>query len=89
MTPWLKCDKASELTCEEVSEYLHTDLKNGLSWKDSEARRQLYGFNEFQVTTEEPLWKKYLEQVTFFIRLLFNDCNKKYVSISHEAKDGH
>lgn len=62
MAVWLKSEQASALAGQDVASYLKTDPHLGLTWKDSEIRRQLYGLNEFQVKKEEPLWKKYIEQ---------------------------
>ena len=39
------------------------DLDQGLTQVETERRRKLCGANEFDLSTPEPLWKKYLEQV--------------------------
>uniref|UniRef100_T1J4W7 Calcium-transporting ATPase n=1 Tax=Strigamia maritima TaxID=126957 RepID=T1J4W7_STRMM len=59
---WLPSEQASGLGVEDVAAYLSSDTAKGLAWAECERRQQLYGFNEFQVKVDEPLWKKYLEQ---------------------------
>ena len=62
--PFLASEEACMLSTEQVVERVQTDLHNGLSPTEAERRRTLNGFNEFQISEEEPLWKKYLGQVT-------------------------
>ncbi|KAG1714072.1 Calcium-transporting ATPase type 2C member 1 [Nymphon striatum] len=52
-------------TNEYIEERLSTSLQNGLNWLEADSRRTFHGFNEFQVKEEEPLWKKYIEQVSY------------------------
>ncbi|GFY72533.1 calcium-transporting ATPase type 2C member 1 [Trichonephila inaurata madagascariensis] len=58
----LRTDEACRWTYDEVATLLNTNIHNGLSWQEANRRLSLYGFNEFEVTQEEPLWKKYIEQ---------------------------
>ncbi|GFU78616.1 calcium-transporting ATPase type 2C member 1 [Trichonephila clavipes] len=58
----LRTDEACRWTYDEVATLLNTNIHNGLSWLEANRRLSLYGFNEFEVTQEEPLWKKYIEQ---------------------------
>lgn len=58
----LRTEEACGLSYDEVSSILNADFTNGLSWPEAERRLSLYGYNEFEVTAEEPLWKKYIEQ---------------------------
>lgn len=60
----LPTDEASSQPFEEVAARLQTDLRTGLSWEEASSRLKISGYNEFDVATEEPLWKKYLEQVS-------------------------
>lgn len=62
-TKCLSTEEASKQPFEEVAARLQTDLRTGLSWPEAESRLKIHGRNEFDVATEEPLWKKYLEQV--------------------------
>ncbi|KIH58931.1 e1-E2 ATPase [Ancylostoma duodenale] len=41
---------------------LRSDASAGLSTAEASLRRQYHGYNEFEVTEQEPLWKKYTEQ---------------------------
>ncbi|GFT12919.1 calcium-transporting ATPase type 2C member 1 [Nephila pilipes] len=58
----LRTDEACRWTYDEVATLLNTNIHSGLSWQEANRRLSLYGFNEFEVTQEEPLWKKYIEQ---------------------------
>lgn len=60
----LSTEEASKQPFEEVAARLETDIRSGLSWEEADARLKAHGPNEFEVKTEEPLWKKYLEQVS-------------------------
>lgn len=63
----LRTEEACAWSYDEVATLLNTDIHNGLSFKEANHRLSLFGPNEFEVTQEEPLWKKYIEQVgTFF-----------------------
>lgn len=42
---------------------LRSDATAGLSTAEATRRRQFHGYNEFDVSEHEPIWKKYLEQV--------------------------
>lgn len=60
----LSTEEASKQPFEEVAARLETDIRTGLSWEEADARLKVHGCNEFDVKTEEPLWRKYLEQVS-------------------------
>jgi P-type Ca2+ transporter type 2C len=62
MMSFLNSESACTISSDEVSNILKCDLKNGLSEVEVMTRRKLYGFNEFAVKNDEPLWKKYLEK---------------------------
>uniref|UniRef100_A0A915DEQ0 Calcium-transporting ATPase n=1 Tax=Ditylenchus dipsaci TaxID=166011 RepID=A0A915DEQ0_9BILA len=53
---------ASANSIEECATELRTDLHNGLSAIDATQRLQLTGYNEFQMTVKESLFRKYIEQ---------------------------
>ena len=57
---------AAEAAVSEVSEVilrLCADTSRGLSDKQAEQRRKVHGLNEFIIKEDDPLWKKYLNQV--------------------------
>ncbi|KAK5976700.1 ATPase secretory pathway Ca2+ transporting 1, partial [Trichostrongylus colubriformis] len=41
---------------------LRSDASSGISSAEATLRRQYHGYNEFEVTEQDPLWKKYSEQ---------------------------
>lgn len=59
---WLSAEQASGMTAGDVEWQLQTTIREGLSWKESDNRRKILGPNEFVVTEEDPLWKKYIDQ---------------------------
>eukprot|EP00064_Thunnus_orientalis_P018048 superscaffoldBa00004030_g18137 len=62
MVPVLTSKKASELPVNEVSCVLQADLQRGLTQEEVSRRRNYHGWNEFDISEEEPLWKKYISQ---------------------------
>lgn len=39
------------------------DLQGGLTQEEVRRRRAYHGWNEFDISEDEPLWKKYISQV--------------------------
>ncbi|XP_056141546.1 calcium-transporting ATPase type 2C member 1 isoform X2 [Lampris incognitus] len=62
MVPVLASKKASELPVNEVACILQADLQMGLTHEEVSRRRAYHGWNEFDISEEEPLWKKYISQ---------------------------
>ncbi|KAH0503546.1 Calcium-transporting ATPase type 2C member 1 [Microtus ochrogaster] len=62
MIPVLTSKKASELPVSEVAGILQADLQNGLNKSEVSHRRAFHGWNEFDISEDEPLWKKYISQ---------------------------
>uniref|UniRef100_A0A8C3AKP3 P-type Ca(2+) transporter n=1 Tax=Cyclopterus lumpus TaxID=8103 RepID=A0A8C3AKP3_CYCLU len=70
MVPVLTSRKASELPVHEVVCVLQVrsprpasaDLQVGLTQEEVSRRRTYHGWNEFDISEEEPLWKKYISQ---------------------------
>ncbi|KAM6910512.1 calcium-transporting ATPase type 2C member 1 [Xenentodon cancila] len=62
MVPVLTSRKASELPVNEVACVLQADLQHGLTQEEVSRRRNYHGWNEFDISEEEPLWKKYISQ---------------------------
>ena len=63
MMNWVSSEKAAELSYYETARHLNTDIQQGLTVVEATRRQRLHGFNEFDVKEDEPLWKKYLDQV--------------------------
>uniref|UniRef100_A0A8B9THS3 Calcium-transporting ATPase n=1 Tax=Anas platyrhynchos TaxID=8839 RepID=A0A8B9THS3_ANAPL len=62
MIPVLSSKKASELPIDEVASILQANLQNGLKNCEVCHRRAFHGWNEFDISEDEPLWKKYISQ---------------------------
>nr|XP_020473106.1 calcium-transporting ATPase type 2C member 1 isoform X1 [Monopterus albus] len=62
MVPVLTSRKASELPVDEVASILQADLQLGLTQGEVSRRRAYHGWNEFDISEDEPLWRKYLSQ---------------------------
>ncbi|KAM4579767.1 calcium-transporting ATPase type 2C member 1 isoform 2-T2 [Odontesthes bonariensis] len=62
MVPVLTSRKASELPVNEVACVLQADLQSGLTSEEVSRRRAYHGWNEFDISEEEPLWRKYISQ---------------------------
>ena len=50
-------------TAADVVSRLCADCAAGLTEEEVERRRKVFGRNEFTIKEEEPLWRKYLNQV--------------------------
>lgn len=70
MLRYMKATEASSLSCFEVGHKTATDLKYGLTSVEVADRHRVHGYNEFHITQEEPLWKKYIAQVSTATHLL-------------------
>ncbi|KAJ8371481.1 hypothetical protein AAFF_G00307990 [Aldrovandia affinis] len=62
MIPVLASRRASELPVNEVACLLQAELQYGLTHSEVSRRRAYHGWNEFEISEEEPLWRKYLSQ---------------------------
>ena len=51
-------------SAQEVASRMSANLHYGLSSYEVERRRKMVGSNEFEISEDDPLWKKYLDQVT-------------------------
>ena len=50
-------------SAQEVASRMSANLHYGLSSYEVERRRKMVGSNEFEISEDDPLWKKYLDQV--------------------------
>ena len=62
---FFSADKAAALTTEDVLQRLESNTHGGLTTKEADRRIRVHGHNEFEIAKEEPLWRKYLDQVRF------------------------
>ena len=71
---YMASGEACSLGFNSVAHRVHADLQHGLSTSEADRRRRVHGHNDFEITEEEPLWKKYLAQVKilFIIYPMFN-----------------
>ena len=59
----LRASEASSSSVVEVMQRLRVDADGGLSAGEAERRRRVHGFNELLISEEEPIWRKYINQV--------------------------
>lgn len=62
--------EASSLPFQDIASQLETDLHRGLTDFEVNRRRKNHGYNEFEISDDEPLWKKYLGQVKMWKKYL-------------------
>ena len=60
----LRSDEAACLPYQTVVARLRTSPHTGLPHAEATRRRRVHGYNEFDISEDEPLWKKYLGQVS-------------------------
>uniref|UniRef100_A0AAQ5YEM3 Calcium-transporting ATPase n=1 Tax=Amphiprion ocellaris TaxID=80972 RepID=A0AAQ5YEM3_AMPOC len=92
MVPVLTSRKASELPVNEVVCILQADQQLGLTQEEVSRRRVYHGWNEFDISEEEPLWKKYISQfkdplillllASAVISVLIVECESPVVCVS-------
>ena len=59
----MRASEAAVSTAADVVSRLCADCAAGLTEDEVERRRKVFGRNEFTIKEEEPLWRKYLNQV--------------------------
>ena len=60
----LRAQDAATYGVEAVLRKLGAKASKGLSNLEAEERRKVHGANEFLIKEDDPLWKKYLNQVS-------------------------
>ena len=63
MMTLLSSEKVTCLDVQEVERTFKTDVNAGLTNEEATQRRKTYGTNEFDAGEDDPLWKKFLNQV--------------------------
>ncbi|GFR98074.1 calcium-transporting ATPase, partial [Elysia marginata] len=62
MMSLLRSSAAVGLTVDQVVDQLQTDLDAGLTSAEAGRRCKVHGPNNFEISVDDPLWKKYLDQ---------------------------
>ena len=62
--------QAAKLSLDEITKHFRTDTVSGLSKEEVERRRKIHGLNEFDVVEETPLWRKYIDQVLYYLHII-------------------
>ena len=77
MTIIMETKEASSYTIDQILHTLDTNVEHGLTSVEVDRRRQLHdGFNEMNIKEDEPLWKKYIQQVRNYSYLdSYSFCN--------------
>ena len=57
-------DQAAAMTVDGVTEACRTSLQLGLTHEEARHRLTVHGPNTFEITKQDPLWKKYLDQAS-------------------------
>lgn len=63
MLQFKSAEEAGKLSTDDIIYKLRADPQRGLTTNEAERRLMVHGYNEFEISKEDPLWKKYLEQV--------------------------
>jgi len=70
----LKSSEAAQMSYHDIAVQLEVDIQVGLSEYEVGQRRRNHGYNEFDITDEEPLWKKYLGQACYQCIIHISTC---------------
>ena len=60
----MRASEAAVSTVADVVSRLSADCAIGLTATEVERRRKVFGRNEFVIKKDEPLWRKYINQVS-------------------------
>ena len=69
MMSLLRSSAAVGMTVNQVEDHMRTDPSVGLSSGEAARRRKVHGPNNFEISVDDPLWKKYLDQVISVVYL--------------------
>ena len=64
MMNFLTSEKAASLDVAEIERLLDTSSNQGLTALECNRRKKTFGLNDFDVSEDTPLWKKFLFQVS-------------------------
>lgn len=63
MLPYLSSAKVSSMSIDDVQRDFQSHAEFGLTSREVERRKKIYGLNEFDVGPDVPMWRKYVDQV--------------------------
>lgn len=61
--PTMRASEAAVSTIADIVHRLRADCSKGLTTEQVEKRREVHGFNDFEIKEDDPLWRKYINQV--------------------------
>ena len=67
MVPTMRASEAAVSTIADVVHRLRADCSKGLNAEHVERRREVHGLNEFEIKEDDPLWRKYINQVLCYV----------------------
>lgn len=59
----MRASESASCTVSEVLLRLRANAERGLDSGEVDQRRKVHGYNEFVIHEDEPLWRKYVNQV--------------------------
>ena len=63
----LSASEASGSSVLEVLQKMRANGDGGISAGEAERRRRVHGYNELIISEEEPIWRKYINQVYIIV----------------------
>ena len=80
----IKSNEAAQTSYHDVAMQLEVDIHVGLSEYEVDQRRRNHGYNEFDITDDDPLWKKYLGQARYHCVLcvMIERSSRKWMGLS-------
>lgn len=70
MVPTMRASEAAVSTVPDIVHRLRADCSKGLTTEQVEKRREVHGFNEFEIKEDDPLWRKYINQVAPYLTVV-------------------
>ena len=70
----MRASEAAVSTVADIVHRLRADCSKGLTTEQVEKRREVHGFNDFEIKEDDPLWRKYINQVGPLFDSVFPIC---------------
>ena len=67
MVPTMRASEAAVSTITDIVHRLRADCSKGLTTEQVEQRREVHGLNDFEIKEDDPLWRKYINQVAVLL----------------------